>query len=290
MPDKILIIDDEPDIRGAAKMILEGEGFLITIATNGDEGIEKAEKEIPDLILLDLVMPGKSGLETCQILKSKPKIKHIPVVTFSVLGRDVDRKLTQDAGADGHLVKPFTPDGLTSAINQQLDLSKPKKFFEQVGAESSDIKGKKFLFEFDPFTPYERLIRDFAIGSIANKEAIVVLSPSGTSVRKSLENEKNVKIIDLTPDTMMSSIISENPKGPLNLIYDSLTDLILSTQPQSAYLFVRNSLKLMSDPRITSLFLLNPSAHEEKDVYGLRGLFSSRIVYGKDGVSSLKLT
>ena len=128
------------------------------------------------------------------------------------------------------------------------------------------------------------------MGSIANKEAIVVLSPSGTSVKKTLENEKNVKIIDLTSDNMISSILSQNPKGPLNLIYDSLTDLILSTQPQSAYLFVRNSLKLMSDTRITSLFLLNPSAHEEKDVYGLRGLFSSRIVYGQEGVSSLKLT
>lgn len=290
MPDKILIVDDEPDIRGAAKMILEGEGFLVTIATNGDEGIQKAEKEIPDLVLLDLVMPGKSGLETCQILKSKPKIKHIPVVTFSVLGRDVDRKLTQDAGADGHLVKPFTPDGITSVVNQQLDRVRPNKFYEQLGAENSEITGKKFLFEFDPFTPYERLIRDFAMGSIANKEAIVVLSPSGTSIRKTLENEKKVKMIDLTPDTMISSIISDNPKGPLNLIYDSLTDLILSTQPQSAYLFVRNSLKLMSDTRITSLFLLNPSAHEEKDVYGLRGLFSSRIVYGKEGVSSLKLT
>jgi hypothetical protein len=235
-------------------------------------------------------MPGKSGLETCQILKSKPKIKHIPVITFSVLGREVDIKLTKDAGADGHLVKPFTPDGLVSTVNQQLDKSRPKKFYEQLGVENSDVKGKKFLFEFDPFTPYERLIRDFAMGSVANKEAIVVVSPNGTSIRKTLENEKKVKMIDLTPDTMISSIINETPKGPLNLVYDSLTDLILSTQPQSAYLFVRNSLKLMADPRITALFLLNPSAHEEKDVYGLRGLFSSRIVYSRDGVNSIKLT
>ena len=289
MPDKILIIDDEPDIRGAAKMILQGEGFLVTIATNGEEGIKKAESEIPDLILLDLVMPGKSGLETCQIIRSIPKIRHVPVVTFSVLGRDIDRKLSQDAGSDGHLVKPFTPDGLVSTLSGQLDRVRPKKFYEQLGTEQSDIKGKKFLFEFETSTPYERLIRDFAMGSVANKEAIVVLTPSGTSIRKALEDEKKVKIIELTSDLMISSI-TNGTKGPLNIVYDSLTDLILSTQPQSAYLFVRNSLKLMSDPRITALFLLNPSAHEEKDVYGLRGLFSSRIVYGKDGVSSLKLT
>ncbi|WP_455278383.1 response regulator [[Eubacterium] cellulosolvens] len=289
MPDKILIVDDEPDIRGAAKMILEGEGFVVTTATNGDEGIQKAESEIPDLILLDLVMPGKSGLETCQTIRSVPKIKHIPVVTFSVLGRDVDRKLSQDAGSDGHLVKPFTPDGLISTLSGHLERVRPKKFYEQLGAEMSDITGKKLLFEFEPSTPYERLIRDFAMGSVANKEAIVVLTPSGTCIRKALEDEKKVKMIVLSPDLMISSIIN-GIKGPLNIIYDSLTDLILSTQPQSAYLFVRNSLKLMSDPRFTALFLLNPSAHEEKDVYGLRGLFSSRIVYGKDGVSSLKLT
>ena len=289
MPDKILIIDDEPDIRGAAKMILEGEGFLVIIASNGDEGIQKAQSEIPDLILLDLVMPGKSGLETCQTIRSIPKIKHIPVVTFSVLGRDVDRKLSQDAGSDGHLVKPFTPDGLISTLSEHLDNIRPKKFYEQLNSEPSEVNGKKVLFEFDPATPYDRLIRDFAMGSVSNKETTVVLTPSGTSIRRALEDEKQVKIIELTPDLMISSIIN-GTKGPLNIIYDSLTDLILSTQPQSAYLFVRNSLKLMSDPRITALFLLNPSAHEQKDVYGLRGLFSSRIVYGKDGIDSLKLT
>ncbi len=65
---------------------------------------------MPDLILLDVVMPGKSGLEVCKILKVSSQDQHIPVVMFTALGRDVDRKLGAEAGADGHFIKPFTPE------------------------------------------------------------------------------------------------------------------------------------------------------------------------------------
>ena len=70
LSDKILIVDDEPDIRNLATLCLEDEGFQLITASSGEEAIKKAEMELPDLILLDLVMPGRSGLETCKILLS----------------------------------------------------------------------------------------------------------------------------------------------------------------------------------------------------------------------------
>jgi DNA-binding response OmpR family regulator len=119
--DKILAVDDELDTLNLVKMILERNGFLVITASNGDDALQKANIEAPDLVLLDMVMPGKSGLEVCKILKTQQKTKHIPVVIFTVLGRDVDRQLSKNAGADGHLLKPFTPEGLVSEIKKHLE-------------------------------------------------------------------------------------------------------------------------------------------------------------------------
>jgi two-component system response regulator VicR len=112
MPDRVLVVDDERDILNLTKMILERKGYQVIVTPHSDEALSKADAETPDLILLDLVMPGKSGLEVCRILKSQSKTKHIPVVMFTALGRDIDRSLVKEAGADSHFMKPFTAEGL----------------------------------------------------------------------------------------------------------------------------------------------------------------------------------
>ncbi|MBM5804957.1 MAG: response regulator [Candidatus Verstraetearchaeota archaeon] len=112
MPNKILVVDDEPDVLNLAKLVLEGAKLSVITASNGKEALMKAEDEMPDLILLDIVMPGKSGLEVCKILKSQPQTRHIPVAIFTVLDRDVDRMLSVEAGADDFLPKPLKPEDL----------------------------------------------------------------------------------------------------------------------------------------------------------------------------------
>jgi CheY-like chemotaxis protein len=125
VPTKILVADDEPDIRNLVRMILEKNGYQVSLASNGVEVLQKAETELPDLVLLDVVMPAKSGWEACKILKSQEKTKHIPVVIFSVLstilGDDVSRKHAEEYGCDGYLAKPFTPDGLLAEVKKHLD-------------------------------------------------------------------------------------------------------------------------------------------------------------------------
>ena len=128
MPDKILIVDDESDILNLAKVILEKNGFRVVDASDGDEALVKAEAEMPDLVLLDVVMPGRSGLEICKILKTQVTTKHTPVVMFTVLGRDVDRKLGTEAGADGQLTKPFTSDALLTEVKLHLDKTRADNF------------------------------------------------------------------------------------------------------------------------------------------------------------------
>lgn len=291
MVDKILVADDEPDILNLAKTILEGEGYKVITASNGEECLLKTEKEMPDLILLDVVMPGKSGLEACKILKTQQKTNHIPVIIFTVLDRDVDRNLIKNTGANFHIPKPFSPDQLINAIKQQLESSGVFTFSKQLGVSHDEIKGKKFLLEFDPSTQYERFVRSFAVESSLNDEKTIILTKRGGRIEKALAGDKAVDLIDPTPQTgtvfMPTTILKKYPDGSLGLIYDSITDLALSADMQLTYKFVRNALTLLSEQRITALFLFNPKAHDSKDISGLRGLFSSQVSYGKEGVETL---
>lgn len=128
MVKKILVADDELDIRNLAKIILEKNGYQVSLAANGAEALQKAENELPDLILLDVVMPAKSGWEVCKTLKSQTKTKHIPIVIFTVLstllGDDVSRKHADEAGCDGYLAKPFNTNQLLTEVKKHLDQRK----------------------------------------------------------------------------------------------------------------------------------------------------------------------
>ena len=120
-------MDDEFILRDLMRTILEEEGYSVITASNGEEALTKADNELPDLIILDLMMPGKSGLEVCKILKSQSETKHIPVVMATVLGREVDRALTKAAGADAHFMKPFSALALLTEVKHQLEAARESK-------------------------------------------------------------------------------------------------------------------------------------------------------------------
>ncbi len=127
MAERILVADDEPDILNLTKLMLEQEGYLVTTASDGEETLRKAEAEMPDIILLDIVMPGKTGLEVCKILKAKRKTRDIPVVMFTALGQDVDRKLAKEVGCDGYFTKPFTLESLLTEVRRHLDRTRAER-------------------------------------------------------------------------------------------------------------------------------------------------------------------
>ena len=130
MPGKILVVDDEKDMVDATKMILEMEGYEVVVAYDGDEALQKVDAEMPDLILLDQMMPGKSGIEVCKILKSQAKTKHIPVLIFTASGRNID-DLVVEAQADGCFLKPFAPDDLLAEVRKRLDDARARKSFKE---------------------------------------------------------------------------------------------------------------------------------------------------------------
>jgi len=288
--DKILVVDDEPDIISLLKLVLEAEGYEVVPALSGDMALQLAEIEAPDLVMLDLMMPGKSGLETCRCLKSRPRTKNSPVIIFSALGRDVDRKLTAEAGAIAHITKPFNNVGVIGEVKRCLSESRSWKFARQLGTEHNKLVGKKMLLEYDPRYDYERLVRDFALECASLGESVTILTQKGSNVRQVFEGDQGVKFVDLERAAEFLPVMKQNSEGPLSIVVDSLTDLALNQSANvgdyvGMYKFVQQALETLDEPRITALFLLNSSAHDPKDIASVRGLFGSQFVHEKNEIT-----
>ncbi len=117
---KILIAEDERDIRDLIVFTLRFGGFEVTAANDGQEAVEKAQKEKFDLILMDVRMPRMTGYQACNILKEKESTKDIPVVFLSAKGQETEVQQGLDVGAEDYILKPFAPDKLTKQIQEIL--------------------------------------------------------------------------------------------------------------------------------------------------------------------------
>ncbi|HVT60746.1 MAG TPA: response regulator [Thermoanaerobaculia bacterium] len=107
--EKILVIEDEPDIAEVLQYNLEKEGFEVETARRGDTGLDAIRRDGPDLILLDLMLPGIGGLELTRVLKRDPATSRLPIVMLTARGEEVDRIVGLELGADDYISKPFSP-------------------------------------------------------------------------------------------------------------------------------------------------------------------------------------
>lgn len=118
---KVLIAEDERDIRELITFTLRYHGHEVMAASNGEEALELALKEHPDLVLLDIRMPRMNGYEVCRSIKENEVTKHIPVVFISAKGQEAEVKEGLDAGATDYILKPFSPDQLVERVAQVLE-------------------------------------------------------------------------------------------------------------------------------------------------------------------------
>jgi len=122
---KILVAEDEPDIRDLIVFILRMiGGYEVVAANNGEEAVQLALKEIPDLILTDVRMPKMSGYEACQRIKADPTTKHIPVVFLTARGQEQEVQAGIAAGGDEYLLKPFEQAQLIKKVADILATTK----------------------------------------------------------------------------------------------------------------------------------------------------------------------
>jgi DNA-binding response OmpR family regulator len=117
---KILIAEDEPDIRELVAFTLRFAGYEVVTANNGEEAVQLAVREMPDMALMDVRMPRMTGYDACRVMKASPELRDIPVVFLSAKGQDSEIATGLEAGAEEYLLKPFAPDQLTERVRAIL--------------------------------------------------------------------------------------------------------------------------------------------------------------------------
>ncbi len=123
---KILIVEDEKDIRDLIRLHLEKAGFKTVLAADGKEAFRKIQESLPDLILLDLMLPEMDGKEFAKLLKARPETKQIPLVMLTAKSEEVDRIIGFELGADDYIQKPFSPRELILRIQAVLKRTQAK--------------------------------------------------------------------------------------------------------------------------------------------------------------------
>ncbi len=121
MTKKVLICDDEPYILESVKHVVSKEGYDVLTAEDGISSLDLARKEKPDLMILDIMMPGKSGYEVCRSVKEDPDTRDIFIIMLTARGQEVDEKMGIEAGADEYMTKPFSPRRLRQRLHEILD-------------------------------------------------------------------------------------------------------------------------------------------------------------------------
>jgi two-component system alkaline phosphatase synthesis response regulator PhoP len=117
---KVLIADDEPDILEILKYNLAKEGYNVTTASDGDEAVAKAKQLVPDLVVLDIMMPGKTGVEVCEILRAQPVLKDTLIMFLTALNDEATQIKGLTTGADDYIAKPISPKVFVSKVQSLL--------------------------------------------------------------------------------------------------------------------------------------------------------------------------
>jgi len=166
----VLVIEDEPDIRELVHFNLNKLDYNVQLASNGEKGLKEARALEPDLILLDLMLPGIQGIDVCRVIKSDLNLKNTPIIILSALGQEEDIVKGLDAGADDYVSKPFSLDILNARIktvlrryitNEDEELSKNISFKGiEISSRTRDVKigGKSISLTYTEFQILHLLI------------------------------------------------------------------------------------------------------------------------------------
>ncbi len=199
---RLLLIDDEPGLRTAVQTYLQDEGFEVTTAIDGEEGWEKAQQMIPDVIISDVMMPRCDGYNLLKRIREDERLGGTPVIFLTAKGMTVDRTQGYQAGVDDYIPKPFDPDELVARVRnvvkrQERLLTEAARFADadvgQMARQITEIKS--MLSQGDPntsrkddlipnFTPREASVLQLVAEGLMNKEIARQLETSIRNVEK----------------------------------------------------------------------------------------------------------
>ncbi|MDR1762247.1 MAG: response regulator transcription factor [Bacteroidales bacterium] len=177
-PIKILIVDDEPDVLEILQYNLNKEGYEVHTASNGSEAIEKAQKLLPDLILLDVMMPNMDGIQACEHIREIPELQSVLVAFLTARSEDYSEIAGLNAGADDYIVKPIRPKVLIARIQSLLKRKETK-------TEKKNEENKKIIFQNIEMDLEKRLV-------LFNKEMLTLPKKEFKLLKLLLSNPERV--------------------------------------------------------------------------------------------------
>lgn len=186
---RILVIDDDTKLRQHYIELLKLEGYAVTEARNGREGVERARAEVPDLVLCDITMPEMNGHRVLETLRGEPRTAHVPFVFLTGWSEQEDIRTGMNLGADDYLTKPVAPDDLAAAIRARLrraEAAAASSGRRPAGREASPA-------DLEPLglTPREAEVLFWVARGKTNDEIATVLGIGLTTVKKHLESTFN---------------------------------------------------------------------------------------------------
>lgn len=120
MARTVLVADDEPSILLSIQFVLQKAGYAVRVARDGNEALKSVEEAVPDLVILDAMMPGRSGYDVCQLLRAQPDCQSVPIIMLTAKGRDIDRQKGFALGATDYVTKPFSTRELVETVRRHL--------------------------------------------------------------------------------------------------------------------------------------------------------------------------
>ena len=126
MAPDVLVVDDEPNIVLSLKYLMRQKGYEVRVASNGEEALQALHDKVPDLILLDVMMPKPDGYELCQKIRATPAWKDIAIIMLTAKGREVEREKGLAMGADEYVIKPFATQELVAKVQEILEAKKDR--------------------------------------------------------------------------------------------------------------------------------------------------------------------
>lgn len=144
---KILVVDDEVRVLSVIEKRLESQGYAVVTAQDGNEALKKVRSENPDLIILDLILPGLNGYEVCSFLKRDKRLMKIPVVMLTARSQEADAEMGFKAGADAYMTKPFKHEILLERVKELLEKAEEDKKKDALKKEEEEKKISEKLME-----------------------------------------------------------------------------------------------------------------------------------------------
>ena len=126
MSQEILIVDDEYNIVLSLQFLVRQQGYSVRTAEDGEQALAALHEHLPDLLLLDVMMPRKDGYEVCQVIRQTPTWSHLPVIMLTAKGREVEREKGLAMGADDYITKPFSTAEIVEVIRRRLNNTSPE--------------------------------------------------------------------------------------------------------------------------------------------------------------------